>query len=167
MECLLFLLQVISTSNNGSSTIYNYVTVYILLYTSVLVFIFSVHVVSPQNVSLTTTVSGPLVEGQFLDLICMINTSQFDTFAVTWSRNETELTNGSDYTICSVANSSNIYISVLHINSLYYYRDNNAIYSCSVDISSSPSFTDSIRIVVYSTLSVARKIHLYIVSLVL
>ncbi|XP_011408497.1 PREDICTED: uncharacterized protein LOC105315514, partial [Amphimedon queenslandica] len=83
-------------------------------------------------------VDGELAEGQFLDIICIADISQYiDTsvsVTMSWRRNNTVLTNGSDFTISPPVMTNNQYTGVLHINSLRDELDNGASYNCSVSV---------------------------------
>ena len=83
------------------------------------------------------------VEGQFLDITCTATVSDYVntadvTVSIMWRRNRTVLTNGSDFTISTVAKSEfdNEYTSILRVNSLRYETDNGAIYNCTAIITS-------------------------------
>ena len=84
------------------------------------------------------------VEGQFLDITCSANFSEYVDTNVTvnmiWRRNGTVLTNGSDFTIGAVAKSNNKYISILRVNSLRYETDNGATYNCTVGVVSNTPY---------------------------
>ena len=56
------------------------------------------------------------------------------TVSMIWRRNGTVLTNGSDFTIGSVAKSNNKYTSILRVNSLRHGKDNGATYNCTTSI---------------------------------
>ena len=58
------------------------------------------------------------------------------TVDITWRRNGTVLTNGSDFTIRAVTKSNNKYTSILRVNSLRYETDNGATYNCTARITS-------------------------------
>ena len=100
-------------------------------------------IVPSPNVSVSTD-PDPLVDGQFLSLVCIANISLPVDISITvtmnWSRNGTALTNGSDFTISQVTNVSYMYTSTLFVSSLSYSDDNNATYNCSVNVSSTASF---------------------------
>ena len=89
---------------------------------------------------------GELAEGQFLDLMCIADLGQFVdiniTVTMTWRRNNIVITNGEDFNITApvMSGSNNQYIGVLRINSLRDERDNGAVYSCSVNVSSNVPF---------------------------
>ncbi|XP_019853966.1 PREDICTED: neural cell adhesion molecule L1-like [Amphimedon queenslandica] len=89
-------------------------------------------------------VDGKLAEGQFLDIICIADISQYiDTsvsITMSWRRDNTVLTNGSDFTISPPVMTNNQYIGVLHINSLRDERDNGASYNCSVSVTPNTPF---------------------------
>ena len=55
---------------------------------------------------------------------------------MTWRRNGTVLTNGSNFIIGAVAKSefNNEYTSILRVNSLRYEADNGATYNCTVGV---------------------------------
>ena len=82
------------------------------------------------------------VEGQFLDVTCRATVSEYVntdvTVSMTWRRNGTVLTNGSDFIIGVMAKSefNNEYTSILRVNSLRYEADNGAAYNCSASITS-------------------------------
>ena len=83
------------------------------------------------------------VEGQFLDITCTATVSDYVntanvTVSIMWRRNRTVLTNGSGFTIGTVAKSEfdNEYTSILRVNSLRYETDNGAIYNCTAIITS-------------------------------
>uniref|UniRef100_A0A1X7UYM6 Soluble interferon alpha/beta receptor OPG204 n=1 Tax=Amphimedon queenslandica TaxID=400682 RepID=A0A1X7UYM6_AMPQE len=90
-------------------------------------------------------VDGELVEGQFLDIMCIADISQYiDTrssvsVTMSWRRNNTVLTNGSDFTISPPVMTNNQYTGVLRINSLRDELDNGASYNCSVSVTPGPS----------------------------
>ncbi|XP_019851148.1 PREDICTED: hemicentin-1-like [Amphimedon queenslandica] len=83
-------------------------------------------------------VDGELAEGQFLDIMCIADISQYiDTsvsVTMSWRRNNTVLTNGSDFTISPPVMTNNQYTGVLRINSLRDEVDNGASYNCSVSV---------------------------------
>ena len=89
-------------------------------------------------------VDGELAEGQFLDIMCIADISQYiDTsvsVTMSWRRNNTVLTNGSDYTISPPVMTNNQYTGVLRINSLRDKLDNGASYNCSVSVDSGAPF---------------------------
>ena len=80
------------------------------------------------------------VEGQFLDVTCTATVSEYVntdvTVSMTWRRNGTVLTNGSNFIIGAVAKSefNNKYTSILRVNSLRYETDNGATYNCTVGV---------------------------------
>ena len=80
------------------------------------------------------------VEGQFLDVTCTATVSEYVntdvTVSMTWRRNGTVLTNGSDFIIGAMAKSefNNEYTSILRVNSLRYEADNGAKYNCTVGV---------------------------------
>ncbi|XP_019849961.1 PREDICTED: hemicentin-1-like [Amphimedon queenslandica] len=85
-------------------------------------------------------VDGELAEGQFLDIMCIADISQYIdidisvSFSMIWRRNNTILTNGSDFTISPPVMTNNQYTGVLRINSLRDELDNGASYNCSVSV---------------------------------
>ncbi|XP_019851150.1 PREDICTED: mucin-3A-like [Amphimedon queenslandica] len=89
-------------------------------------------------------VDGELAEGQFLDIMCIADISQYiDTsvsVTMSWRRNNTVLTNGSDFTISPPVMTSNQYTGVLRINSLRDELDNGASYNCSVSVTPNTPF---------------------------
>ena len=101
-------------------------------------------IVPPPSVSVSTDSVdySQLVGGQFLDIFCTANISQYiDTtvnVTMTWSRNGTVLTNGSNFIIGPVTNVFNMYTSTLRVRDLRYQTDNGAVYNCSVSVQSSP-----------------------------
>ncbi|XP_011407562.1 PREDICTED: neogenin-like [Amphimedon queenslandica] len=89
-------------------------------------------------------VDGELAEGQFLDIMCIADISQYiDTsvsVTMSWRRNNTVLTNGSDFTISPPVMTNNQYTGVLRINSLRDEVDNGASYNCSVSVAPNTPF---------------------------
>ena len=89
-------------------------------------------------------VDGELAEGQFLDIMCIADISQYIDTSVSgtiiWRRNNTVLTNGSDFTINPPVMTNNQYTGVLRINSLRDERDNGANYNCSLSVTSNTPF---------------------------
>uniref|UniRef100_A0A1X7UP85 Uncharacterized protein n=1 Tax=Amphimedon queenslandica TaxID=400682 RepID=A0A1X7UP85_AMPQE len=89
-------------------------------------------------------VDGELAEGQFLDIMCIADISQYiDTsvsVTMSWRRNNTVLTNGSDFTISPPVMTNNQYTGVLRINSLRDELDNGASYNCSVSVTPNTPF---------------------------
>ncbi|XP_019858997.1 PREDICTED: uncharacterized protein LOC105314694 [Amphimedon queenslandica] len=89
-------------------------------------------------------VDGELAEGQFLNIICIADISQYiDTsvsVTMSWRRNNTVLTNGSDFTISPPVMTNNQYTGVLRINSLRDELDNGASYNCSVSVTPNTPF---------------------------
>uniref|UniRef100_A0A1X7V2B3 Protein-tyrosine-phosphatase n=1 Tax=Amphimedon queenslandica TaxID=400682 RepID=A0A1X7V2B3_AMPQE len=89
-------------------------------------------------------VDGELAEGQFLDIMCIADISQYiDTsvsVTMSWRRNNTVLTNGRDFTISPPVITNNEYTGVLRINSLRDEVDNGASYNCSVSVTPNTPF---------------------------
>ena len=89
-------------------------------------------------------VNGELAEGQFLDIMCIADIGQYiDTsisVTMSWRRNNTVLTNGSDFTISPPVLTNNQYTGVLRINSLRDELDNGASYNCSVSVTPNTPF---------------------------
>ena len=87
-------------------------------------------------------VDGELAEGQFLDIMCIADISQYiDTsvsVTMSWRRTNIVLTNGSDFTIIPPVMTNNQYTGVLRINSLRDELDNGASYNCSVSVTPNP-----------------------------
>ena len=94
-------------------------------------------IVSTPNVTIDVNATDH-VEGQFLVITCIATVSEYVdtnvTVDITWRRNGTVLTNGSDFTIEAVAKSNNKYTSILRVNSLRYETDNGATYNCTVGV---------------------------------
>ena len=94
-------------------------------------------IVSTSDVTIDVNATDH-VEGQFLVITCIATVSEYVdtnvTVNITWRRNGTVLTNGSDFTIGAVAKSNNKYTSILRVNSLRYETDNGATYNCTVGI---------------------------------
>ena len=76
--------------------------------------------------------------------MCIADISQYiDTsvsVTMSWRRDNTVLTNGSDYTISPPVMTNNQYTGVLRINSLRDERDNGASYNCSVSVTPNTPF---------------------------
>ena len=89
-------------------------------------------------------VDGELAEGQFLDIMCIADISLYiDTsvsVTMSWRRNNTVLTNGSDFTIIPPVMTNNQYTGVLRINSLRDELDNGASFNCSVSVTPNTPF---------------------------
>ena len=98
--------------------------------------------------TLSPDYSSQLVEGQYLDIACNANISEYIDDTVTiilnWSRNNTVLSNGTDFTISPLTSDLYQYTSMLHIHSLSYEQDNGAVYKCTVSITTdTPHVTGS------------------------
>ena len=76
--------------------------------------------------------------------MCIADISQYIDTSVSatmsWRRDNTQLTNGSDYTISPPVMTNNQYTGVLRINSLRDERDNGANYNCSVSVTPNTPF---------------------------
>ncbi|XP_019862764.1 PREDICTED: uncharacterized protein LOC109591477 [Amphimedon queenslandica] len=76
--------------------------------------------------------------------MCIADISQYiDTsvsVTMSWRRNNTVLTNGSDFTISPPVMTNNQYTGVLRINSLRDELDNGASYNCSVSVTPNTPF---------------------------
>ena len=100
-------------------------------------------IVSTPNVTIDVNATDH-VEGQFLVITCIATVSEYVdtnvTVDITWRRNGTVLTNGSDFTIGAVAKSNNKYTSILQVNSLRYETDNGATYNCTVGVVSNTPY---------------------------
>ena len=88
------------------------------------------------------------MEGQYLDIACNANISEYIDDTVTiilnWSRNNTVLSNGTDFTISPLTSDLYQYTSTLRIHSLSYKQDNGAVYKCTVSITTdTPHVTGS------------------------
>ena len=82
--------------------------------------------------------AGVLIEGTYIDLACIpliggVSDVSIDV-TITWFRNESVLTNSTEYTITKT---SEQYGSFLRIEELQFNRDNLANYICKVKISNS------------------------------
>ena len=100
-------------------------------------------IVSTPNVTIDVNATDH-VEGQFLDITCIATVSEYVdtnvTVDITWRRNRTVLTNGSDFIIGAVTKSNNKYTSILRVNSLRYETDNGATYNCTVGVVSNTPY---------------------------
>ena len=100
-------------------------------------------IVSTPNVTIDVNATDH-VEGQFLVITCIATVSEYVdtnvTVDITWRRNGTVLTNGSDFIIGAVAKSNNKYTSILRVNSLRYETDNGATYNCTVGVVSNTPY---------------------------
>ena len=111
-------------------------------------YFFIVFIVPTPSVIVEYNATGHLVngelEGQFLDIMCIADISQYiDTsvsVTMSWRRNNTVLTNGSDFTISPPVMTNNQYTGVLRINSLRDELDNGASYNCSVSVTPNTPF---------------------------
>lgn len=118
-----------------------------LILTSELIIIYShtnnincICIVPTPSVSVGINATGQLIEGQYLDVICVANLSEYINTGVAanmaWRKNGAIIYNGDTFTISPVTvETNNQFIGILHITSLRYERDNGAIYNCSVSIS--------------------------------
>ena len=100
-------------------------------------------IVSTPNVTIDVNATDH-VEGQFLVITCIATVSEYVdtnvTVDITWRRNGTVLTNGSDFIIGAVTKSNNKYTSILRVNSLRYETDNGATYNCTVGVVSNTPY---------------------------
>ena len=100
-------------------------------------FDFSSFIVPPPIVQVTTDPDNinTLIEGTYIDLVCNSSINEgVDTdisVTVVWSKNETIIANGADYTLSNVALVSGYYISTVRIEELQV-TDNNAVFNCTV-----------------------------------
>ena len=79
---------------------------------------------------------GGLIEGTYIDLVCNASISEgIDTgdanINITWSKNGNPISNGSDYIISEVVESSSNYISTVRIVEL---EKGDNVYKCSVSV---------------------------------
>ena len=94
-----------------------------------------IYLIVPSLVVVTTDPVNPgkLIEGTYIDLVCNIYEAVDTYIDVTaeWSKDGSTLSNGTDYIISEVVESSGYYISTVHIAEL---SAGDSVYKCSVRV---------------------------------